>query len=63
MAVQWGMETMEKEFLSHAVVSLPTGEVTTIGENIMAVFETVRSPALTYQPERKEVIPNKVIDL
>jgi hypothetical protein len=53
-AVRWGMETLEKEFLSHAVVSLPTGEVTTIGENITTVFETVRSPALTYQSEQKK---------
>ena len=63
MAVQWGMETMEREFLSHAVVSLPTGEVTTVGENIMAVFETVRSPALTYHSENKEVTNEKVIDV
>jgi hypothetical protein len=53
MAVEWGMETVEREFLSHAVVSLPDGRITTVGEDIQAVFETVRSPALTYQPETK----------
>lgn len=60
-AVRWGMETMEKEFLSHAVVSLPTGEVTTVGEHIHDVLEQVRSPALGYTPTKQE---NKtVIDL
>lgn len=60
VAVEFGLESMEKEFLSHAVVSLPNGQETTIGESIEAVFETVRSPALTYQPEKKE---SRIIDL
>lgn len=45
-AVRWGLESMEKEFLSHAVVSLPDGSVTTVGEKIEDVYEAVRSPAL-----------------
>ncbi len=60
-AVRWGMETLEKEFLSHAVVSLPDGSVTTVGDDIQSVLESVRSPALTYQPERK--VESKIIDL
>jgi hypothetical protein len=60
-AVRWGLESMEKEFLSHAVVALPTGQETTIGEQIAAVYETVRSPALAYKPESKN--EEKVIDV
>jgi hypothetical protein len=62
-AVRWGMETMEKEFLSHAVISLPNGKETTVGEDIQAVFESVRSPALTYQPKQEEISDKKVIDV
>jgi len=60
-AVQWGMETLEKEFLSHAVVSLPNGQETTVGESINAVFEHVRSPALTYKPEAEPQRANGVV--
>jgi len=55
-AVRWGLESMEKEFLSHAVVALPDGKVTTVGENVNAVFEAVRSPQLTYQENERKVI-------
>lgn len=47
-AVRWGLESMEKEFLSHAVVSLPNGKQTTVGDHIQEVLETVQSPALGY---------------
>lgn len=60
-AVRWGLISMEKEFLSQAIVSLPTGEVTTVGEHITEIYETVRSPALTYKPERKDNA--KIIDV
>jgi hypothetical protein len=61
--VQYGLESLEKEFLSHAVVSLPNGKVTTVGESVESVFEAVRSPALTYQPERTQVQDEKVVDI
>lgn len=51
-AVRWGLESMEKEFLSHAIVALPNGKQVTVGERIQEVYEAVRSPALTYQPQR-----------
>ena len=51
-AVKWGLITMEKEFLSHAVVSLPNGQVTTVGEEINKVYDTVRSPSLEYKAEK-----------
>ncbi len=60
-AVRWGMESIEREFLSHAVVSLPTGEVTTVGEHIQEVFEQVKSPALGYTPTQEQ--PRQVIDI
>jgi hypothetical protein len=57
-AVRWGLESMEKEFLSHAVVSLPNGSTTTVGERIQDVLETVRSPALEYKANN-----NKIVDV
>lgn len=53
-AVQYGLESLEKEFLSHAVVALPNGKQVTVGERIQEVYEAVRSPALTYQPQSSE---------
>jgi hypothetical protein len=50
-AVKYGLQSMEKEFLSQAVVSLPNGSKTTVGENILDVLETMRTPALM-APER-----------
>jgi hypothetical protein len=59
-AVRWGLESMEKEFLSHAVVALPDGSVTTVGENIQAIYEVVRRPSLEFKREKKE--SDKVVD-
>jgi hypothetical protein len=55
-AVRWGLESMEKEFLSHAVVALPDGSTTTVGDSIEAIYETVRQPSLEFQPERKQIL-------
>ena len=60
-AVRWGLESMEKEFLSHAVVALPNGQETTVGEHIQDVYESVRSPALAYKPHQHE--DAKIIDM
>lgn len=60
-AVQFGLQSVEKEFLSQAVVALPNGKQTTVGESIDAVLETVRSPALTYQPEKRN--DGKIIEM
>lgn len=59
-AVRWGLESMEKEFLSHAVVALPSGEQTTIGERINQVFEAVTNPALEYTPPKVEARDNAI---
>ena len=61
-AVLYGLESMEKEFLSHAVVALPNGKEVTVGDSIEAVYEAVRSPALAYKPEAKKD-KSKIIDL
>jgi hypothetical protein len=50
-AVKYGLQSMEKEFLSQAVVSLPDGRKTTVGESILDVLEMVQAPALM-APER-----------
>ena len=34
-AVTWGLESVEKEFMSHIVMRLPTGEETTLGEALI----------------------------
>lgn len=59
-AVKYGLQSIEKEFLSQAVVALPNGKETTVGESIESVLEAVRSPALVYVPEKTS---DKVIDL
>lgn len=58
-SIKFGLETVEKEFLSHAVVSLPNGQSTTVGDRIQDVLETVRSPALTYESAKDE---SKIFD-
>jgi hypothetical protein len=56
-AVKYNLETVEKEFLSHAVVSLPDGTQSTIGEQITQVYERVSHlPALEEQPMKKEKV-------
>ena len=57
-AVRWGLESMEKEFLSHAVVALPDGKQTTVGEHIQEVLSAVKSPALAYDQQNE----GKIID-
>jgi hypothetical protein len=60
-AVRWGLESMEKEFLSHAVVSLPNGTVATVGDKIDDVLESarlevVKVPSLEYQKDEGKTI-------
>jgi hypothetical protein len=39
-AVEYGLESVEKEFMSHILVALPNGRETTIGENLQnAILE------------------------
>jgi hypothetical protein len=61
-AVRWGLESMEKEFLSHAVTSLPDGTQRTVGDSIEDVLEVVRSPSLTYVPQNGQQ-ERKIIDV
>lgn len=61
-AVRWGLESMEKEFLSHAVVSLPNGQETTVGERIEEVYRQVSSPALGYQKEESKIVEGEVVE-
>lgn len=59
-AVQFGLETVEKEFMSHILVALPGGKETTLGESLTKVVEMVKLPQLV----NKETIPNaKIIDV
>jgi len=59
-AVQFGLETVEKEFMSHILVALPEGKETTLGENLTKVVEMVKLPQLV----SRETVPNaKVIDM
>jgi molecular chaperone DnaK (HSP70) len=45
-AVMWGLSTIEREFLSEVSLKLPDGSVTTIGERIQEIYETIQNPAL-----------------
>jgi hypothetical protein len=55
-AVRWGLQSLEKEFLSQAVMNLPGGGSTTVGERIQAVYEVVSSPALEYRRDDSKII-------
>ena len=47
-AVRWGLQTLEREFLSQAVMQLPNGQTTTVGDRIQEVYAVVSAPALEY---------------
>jgi len=54
-AISWGLETIEKEFMSHIKIALPTGQETTLGEivtldNLQKAL-TQTALALEYKPE------------
>jgi len=57
-AVMWGLSTIEQEFLSEVALKLPDGSVTTVGEKIQEIYETIQSPSLEYHP----VSNGKIID-
>jgi len=60
-SVEWGLETMEKEFFSHAVVALPSGEKTTIGDQIGKIYEQVSSPALEHTPLDSKIVEAEIV--
>ena len=62
-AVRWGLQSLEKEFLSQAVMSLPNGKTTTVGERIQEVYDAVSSPALEYKQTETEKREPKVIEV
>jgi hypothetical protein len=63
-AVRWGLVSMEKEFLSQAIISLPNGTTTTVGDQITQVLDAVRQPALEQRsPQGERVIEGKIIDV
>lgn len=55
-AVRCGLQSLEKEFLSQAVMSLPNGKTTTVGERIQEVYDVVSSPALEYKRTEPKII-------
>ena len=59
-AVQFGLETVEKEFMSHILVALPGGKETTLGENLNKVVEMVKLPQLVNQ---ETILESKIIDV
>ena len=61
LAVKWNLESMEKEFLSHAVVSLPNGQETTVGERIEEVYKQVSSPALGHT-ENPKIVDAEIVE-
>lgn len=46
-AVQFGLETVEQEFMSHIMVALPGGQDSTLGEKLGEITELVRLPVFS----------------
>ena len=61
-AVKWGLESMEREFLSHAVISLPSGQTATVGERINEIMERFETPQLTEKIDEKKIIDIEAVD-
>jgi len=61
-AVRWNLESMEKEFLSHAVVALPNGQEITVGEQIEKIYETVSSPALGCEKKESKIVEGELVE-
>jgi len=61
-AVRWGLQSLEKEFLSQAVMSLPGGGSITVGERIQEVYAAVSSPALEYKQIEPKVVDVEPVD-
>ena len=61
-AVQFGLESVEKEFMSHIMVALPDGKGITLGEKLTEVVEMARLPnftdkkAITAESEAEKVV-------
>lgn len=53
-AVEYGLETVEKEFMSHILVSLPDGSQSTIGENFIGVIDSANALPAPSETEPKE---------
>ena len=60
-AVRWGLQSLEKEFLSQAVMQLPNGKTATVGERIQEIYDAVRSPALEYKRAEPKIIETEPI--
>ena len=64
-AVEYGLQSMEKEFMAHIMVSLPSGEESTFGEKLEQALEHSASisefQALPYEPEKSACEQKKVI--
>ena len=64
-AVQFGLETLEKEFMSHILVSLPDGSSVTFGERLDTAIQLghVESTFALPEPKKQERNEVKVIDV
>jgi hypothetical protein len=61
-AVSYGLESVEKEFLSHILLSLPNGQQATIGEKIFETLTTIEEH-LALPETKPPVDTSKVIDV
>ena len=61
-AVTWGLSTIEKEFLSETVMQLPDGSVTTVGERIQEIYDTIQNPALEdHSMSRAKIVEGEIV--
>jgi len=69
LAVEYGMTTVEKVLMQHIIVALPSGEQTTIGENLERALERtnlegfVALPAAKVEVEQPKRDQSKIIDV
>lgn len=65
-SVVWGLSTVEREFLSDITMKLPDGRTSTVGEIVMNLVSEDRLHSLPFidqKQERKNITPEKVVDI
>jgi hypothetical protein len=62
-AVVWGLNTIEKEFLSEVLIKLPNGWQSTVGNVVVNLMSKDTLQSLPFYGSRQNEIPRRVIEL
>jgi hypothetical protein len=63
-AVKFGLETLEQEFMSHIIVSLPDGTRTSVGQQLEEAIEIGHVESTFALPEiKKKVDESRIVDV